>query len=378
MKRVLLVTSFFRPEPGGPEGLFTGLARSWDPKQLHVLVTAAPEAYLRDATSRYRFDQGQPFTIERFAPRTDVMGSDVVFEQRARELIERLAPEHILFGDIGPVSRLVLRAVQRSVPYSVFLNGADLKNNLGFFKFRARRFVLNARNVFVLSQFMARSTQGFGIAEERISVIPPGIEPSAKPARAGQLPAQWLRSSKGKTVFVAAGPFLPRKGLDLIVEAVYLLSAAVRNRIHVFLLGSGPDFTYVQELIRIRGLESSLTMSGFVSDAWYHSMLKRSDVFLQPGREREDDSAGLGTALMEAAHHGLPCIAGSLAGVPERVRDGVSGYLIEPGNPTALAKKMTDMVEHPKAISRLGRNAREIATRDYDFARTLAAVVGRI
>ena len=379
MKRVLLVTSFFRPEPGGLEALFTGIARRWDPRLLRVLVTAAPDTNLRDATDRYRFDRSVKYPIDRFAPRPDLMGTDHVFQDRVREILNALVPDHILFGDMSRVSRLVLKSAGRGgPPYSVFLNGADLKNNLGMFRWAERRFVLGARNVFALSHFIARGALGYGISEERIAVVPPGIEVSARPARSGQLPKEWAQSSRGRVVIVAAGPFLPRKGLDVAVEAMAMLQPALRQRVHLFLIGSGPDFTFVEELVRIRGLGSSVTMTGFVSDEWYNALLKRADLLVQPGREREDDSSGLGTAVMEAAFHGLPAIVGNLGGLTERVRDGVSGFVVEAGNPEAVAARLTELLETPRELSRLGRNAREIAAREYDLQRSLAAVETRL
>ena len=379
MKRVLLVTSFFRPEPGGLEALFTGIARRWDPESLYVLVTSAPDTHLRDATDRYRFDKGAGFTVDRFAPRRDLMGTDMVFQDRVREILNRFVPDHILFGDLSRVSRLVLRAAGRTPPpYSVFLNGADLKNSLGFFRWGERRFVLGARNVFALSHFLARGAIGYGISEDRLAVVPPGMELSARPARSSQLPKEWTQRTRGRIVIAATGPFLPRKGLDVAVEALAILPPAVREKAHLLLIGSGPDFTFVEELVRIRKLESAVTMTGFVSDDWYHALLKRADLFVQPGREREDDSAGLGTAVMEAAFHGLPAVVGNLGGLTERVRDGVSGFVVEAGNPQAVAARLRELIEVPRELSRLGRNAIEIARREYDLKRSLAAVETRL
>ncbi len=377
-KRVLLVTSFFRPEPGGLEGLFAGIARHWESGLCSVLVTASPDGNLRNATDRYGFDRAQSYSIHRFAPRADLMGTDPVFLDRVRELMVAYSPEHLLFGDIRRVSRMVLGAAGRHVPYSVFLNGSDLKNGLGFLRWRERAFVSGARNVFTLSQFLARGALERGVAEDRIVVLPPGLEAPGRPARPGQLPKEWVQASRGRFVLVAVGPFLPRKGLDVVVEALAYLPAVVRDRIHLYLLGSGPDFTYVEELVRIRGLRETVTMTGFVSDAWYHGLLKNADLFVQPGREREDDSAGLGTAVMEAAYHGLPAVVGNLGGLSERVRDGVSGFVVEAGNPAALAARIRELAERPREAARLGRNAREIAAREYEIGRSVAAVASRV
>lgn len=263
-----------------------------------------------------------------------------------------------------------------SVPYSVFLDGNDFKNRLGFHRILDRRFVMGAKNVFTLSRYMARGGRELGIPEDRIVVLPPGMENRWEENKKVQLPEAVRNSARGKIVLFGLGPFIPRKGLDLAIEAVSRLEN--KDRFHLFISGSGPEYSYYEELIRIHDLKSHVTLTGFLPDHLLPAMFGVSDIFVQPGCEREDDVEGLGTALLEASWAGLPTIAGRVGGVEEIVRQGVTGFIIEPGSVDELVKRICELAESAPLRKRLGQNAREIAEKEYDMTRTCAAIDVRL
>ena len=86
----------------------------------------------------------------------------------------------------------------------------------------------------------------------------------------------------------------------------------------------------------------------------------------------------MGTALMEAAWFGMPTIVGNVGGVEEIVKDGVSGFVVEAGKGKSLAEKIRELTVSERLKTRMGKNAREIAQKEYDMSRTCAAILSRI
>lgn len=378
MKRILFVTNFFRPEPGGLEGLFTGIARKWPADRFQVLVSFRRNGLFINQGEQERFDSGEKYSIYRLQSpnrltRFYLPGREEGYERLIGERIDGFRPDHIVFGHLATGFETVRRAATaRNIPYSLIINGTDYKNRFGLLKFRERRFIRDAEHIFTFSRFMARRIEELGFKAERIAVIPPGLEPLTK-KRGGRIPESLNDRLEGRVVIAGIGPFLPRKGLDLVVEAFSRLEE-LRIRGHLLLIGSGPEYTYLEELVRIRELTDQVTFSGFVNPDLYAHLLARADLIVQPGREREDDVQGLGTAVMEAQAAGKPVIVGAVGGVAERIQEGESGFLCPPGDVDTLAALIQKMLRSTALRKRMGRAGRLMAKKDFDLKATVSTI----
>ena len=67
----------------------------------------------------------------------------------------------------------------------------------------------------------------------------------------------------------------------------------------------------------------------------------------------------LGLVALEAMAGGTPVIASRLGGLPEIVEDGVTGYLVPPGDVSALRDRLTQLLADPAAVAQLGSNGRK-------------------
>ena len=79
------------------------------------------------------------------------------------------------------------------------------------------------------------------------------------------------------------------------------------------------------------------------------------------------------TVVLEAMAAGRPVVASSSGGIVDLVQDGVTGILVPPGEPVALAKALTSMIEDPAMAMAMGRNGLE-RVRAY----TASAIAGRV
>lgn len=155
------------------------------------------------------------------------------------------------------------------------------------------------------------------------------------------------------------------KGLDVLCEAVRLLPNDFPLR--VALVGPG-DLDAVHEQLQP---PEQVILTGPVSRDEVPGVLNACDVCLQPSR-----SEGLPLSIVEAMAAGLPVIASRVGGIPEVVEDGVTGLLVEPQAPKALAEAIRWMVEHPKEREEMGRRGQERAKR-FDV-KTIAAQLEEI
>lgn len=118
----------------------------------------------------------------------------------------------------------------------------------------------------------------------------------------------------------------------------------------------------VEAEIERRGLVGRVVVTGFRADV--PAILDRLAVFCLTS-ERE----GMPNVVLEAMAAGLPVVATRVGGVPELVREGWNGHLVERGDDEALAGHVDRLLADPELASELGANGRRMASAEHDCGR---------
>jgi glycosyltransferase involved in cell wall biosynthesis len=143
------------------------------------------------------------------------------------------------------------------------------------------------------------------------------------------------------------GVMRPGKGHDRFIDAARQLPG-----IHFVLVGDGNPSYRAELEARAQGLEDRIHFLGQRMDV--PAILSASELVVLPS-----DNEALPTVLIEAGASALPVVATSVGGVPEIVQDGVTGILIPPRDPTALAQAIRRLVDDPALLQTMGRSAYE-------------------
>ena len=95
--------------------------------------------------------------------------------------------------------------------------------------------------------------------------------------------------------------------------------------------------------------------------------MRRASVLAAPSLTATDgDAEGLPNVVVEAAASGLPVVATTHSGIPEAVKDGVSGFLVPEGNAGALAARIADVLESDQLRLDMRAAARRLAEQKFD------------
>jgi glycosyltransferase involved in cell wall biosynthesis len=163
-----------------------------------------------------------------------------------------------------------------------------------------------------------------------------------------------------------AGRLVPLKGVDTLLHAMAIIVRQVPGT-RLLLAGDGPDRARIERLCRELGLASSVTMLGHlerprldeaVGGAWVQAVPSR---YLEP----------FANTVAEAMMRGVAVVATATGGTPEIVRDRVTGYLVPPADPEALAQRIVDVLSDRDAAAVMGAAARDIAIREMTVDRML-------
>lgn len=158
---------------------------------------------------------------------------------------------------------------------------------------------------------------------------------------------------------VCVGRLAEQKGQLMLVEAAGLLAREGVTFELVF-AGDGPFREIIQQRARELSIESSVRITGWLSNDQVRTQLLEARVLVLPSF-----AEGLPVVLMEALALGRPAVTTYVAGIPELVESGAGGWLVPAGSVTALASAMRRALETPAAeLARMGAaGARAVAER---------------
>ena len=131
--------------------------------------------------------------------------------------------------------------------------------------------------------------------------------------------------------------------------------------------GSGPAEDELRTQCRELGVAEKVTFLGWQQDL--ESVFRRWDVFCLPSLEE-----GFGLAALEAMASGLPVIATSVGGLPEIVEDGVTGCLVPPSDPRALAASLRKLLHDGALRQAMGASAHRRVTDHFSVDRMVRNV----
>ena len=192
---------------------------------------------------------------------------------------------------------------------------------------------------------------GRGVPPEKARVIHYGIEPAKFSAPGVNLREQW--GLNDNAVVGSIGRLELRKGHDLLIQAMPELCMRVPSA-RLLIAGHDPRGygATLRRLIDRLGLGEKVRLVGFQNDVV--SFLNALDVFAFAS-----SSEGFGQVLVEAMAAAKPVVASKISPLTEIAVDGNTGFLVEPGDPTAFADAIVALLNNPIERERMGLRGRE-------------------
>ena len=274
------------------------------------------------------------------------------------------APYDVVHCHHGPVGLLATRLRRLSVlrgPLVTSFHGFDLNvaprhggPNLYAPLFRQASLLL------VNSDFLGARALALGAPSRRLVRHPVGVDPASfRPARRVERP-------RARRQLLSVGRLVEAKGFDVALRAVARL-AGRHPDLHYAIAGDGPQRGALQALAMRLGIGNRVRFEGAVDHGRVRALHAESDLFCLPsvpGRDGAEESQGL--SLVEAQSSGLPVVASDLGGVPQSLRDGVTGHLVPPRDAEALARALSGLLDAPERRAAMGREGRRFVLRHFD------------
>jgi glycosyltransferase involved in cell wall biosynthesis len=143
------------------------------------------------------------------------------------------------------------------------------------------------------------------------------------------------------------------------------------NRVKLLLCGTGPLVKTIQCEIRRRRLEDTVVLTGVIPEEQKPDYYNLADVFLFPSALE-----GFGMVLGEAMSCGKPVVAFNTSSVGELVEDGVSGFLVKPGDQAEFVRRTLALLTNEQLRVRMGNRAKERVDRLFRWERATSETRG--
>ena len=235
-----------------------------------------------------------------------------------------------------------------------------------------RRVLGRANRILVTSPAYIESSRYLQGVRGQCVVVPIGIDIGRFEDRSGEprtsLRARWsLPPDCPVAVFV--GRFRYYKGLDYLLRALPLVPD-----LHLLLVGGGPLWDSTRALAAALGVADRVVFTGDVDDSDLPACYASGDLFVLPSHTRAE---AFGTSIVEAMAAGLPVISTEIqTGTSWVNQDGLTGLVIPPCDPEALAAAMSALVADPARREAMGVAGRARARQLFAASTMVEAVEG--
>jgi phosphatidylinositol alpha-1,6-mannosyltransferase len=360
----LLVTNDFPPKVGGIQSYLWELWRRLPPDEVTVLTTPY------DGSAE--FDRAQPFRVVRDKDR--VLLPHPGLAGRIDALARDVDADLIFLDPALPLGALGPRLC--AAPYVAVLHGAEVTvpGRLPGSRALLRRVLDGAAGVLAAGTYPAEEAARATGRPLPGLVIPPGVDvdrfrPQTDDPAAQSVTRKRFGLPEAAPLVLGVSRLVPRKGFDVLIDAIARLDRSSLEPVQLALAGSGRDSDRLAKRAARAGLGERFHLLGRVPDDDLPSLYATADVFAMCCRERWRglEAEGFGIVFLEAAASGVPAVAGNSGGAWEAVDDGSTGFVVDPLDAGAVGSALERLLADPALRRRMGDAARARAEQSFSY-----------
>ncbi len=289
--------------------------------------------------------------------------------RRVKRLIHSLQPD--LVHALHLTSYGFLAALAGFHPFVVSVRGTEVieaPKLTPIHRWLTRYALSHADTITASGMDLATETTRYAPSGVPVTVVPYGVDLRRFAAEAS--------NTSDHVVIGAVSRLSQENGVRYLIEAFAQLRQKYGGNVSLRIAGDGPERGRLEALVQRLNLESSVELRGWVEDTELPAFLNQLGVFVLPSAWE-----GFGSAAIEAAAAGLPVVATNVHGMPDAVQNRVTGILVPPSDPGALAEAIGRLVEDAELRASLGTAGRKYVERHYDWtqnATQMASIYERL
>jgi phosphatidyl-myo-inositol dimannoside synthase len=350
---ILVITWNFPPRRGGIENVISHLVAGLMERHPVKVITTHARTPDSDHNNIFR------------APCPGLIPFALYAMWRGAWLLRRDREQTVVFGGsvlVAPVVWILARLFGRKAV--VQTHGLDIIYGNALYQFLCVRWLRHCERVIANSTYTASLAKDADVPENRIAVIPPGVDPQRFVAPANEHSSRSSLGLGGEKIILFVGRLAKRKGIKEFIEKSLVSIVGEIPEVCFVIVGANPVeslshrddvMSDIKTAITQLRLQDHVRLLGAVSDEQLITLYQMCDVVVLPALAAKDDVEGFGIVLLEAAAATKPTVATRVGGIPDAVEDGKSGILVEPGDYNELTKALIALLRNDELRTTLGR-----------------------
>ena len=284
---------------------------------------------------------------------------------KIKSIIKKINPD--LIHSHYASSYGLLGALSGFKPFIVSVWGNDVFDFPGksFVHKQILKYVLRkADRIYSTSKIMADETNRY--TNKKIRIIPFGVDTNIFKS----FPAKKIFDED--TLVIGTVKSLSIKyGIEYLLEAFQLIKNNIpEKKIKLFLVGDGILKESLQRKANDLNINDDVLFYGSVPHAKVPEIYNMIDIAVFPSIWES-----FGVSNLEAAACEVPQVASNIGGFPEIIEDGITGFLVEPKNPVAIAEKVTELINDESLRKKIGKAARKKVIAEFEWDKNVDQMI---
>ena len=339
----LIVTRSFPPELGGMQNLMWGLTNELSK---HYMLKVFADYF----DNHKDFDEKVSFSIER------VGGIKLFRKYRKAHLINEFIKENKVEYIIGDHWKS-LELIKSNKKKICLIHSKEINHNKDTnLNKRVLNVLNNVETVVANSKFTKDLAISFGVQEDKIIVINPGVDPIQELDKETIDKVENLLKHKTPRL-ITVSRFDKRKNHEKVIMSLRNLKQIYSDIIYIC-VGYGDEEVNIKKLVEELDLKKQVIFFKDISNNLKNSLIAKSNVFVMPSIIYKKSVEGFGIAYVEAAQYGIPSIGGKDGGASDAINHEKTGLICDGNNLDEVYSTINSMLENKKYLE-YGKAAKE-------------------
>lgn len=246
---------------------------------------------------------------------------------------------HVHLGDsaLAPIA-WILSKMYPNLQITVTACGLDITYQHPLYQWMLLKTLPKFESIVCISNQTAKEVMIRSVDPECIVTIPCGIWPSEM---------KTLSQKPSVPILLTVGRLIRRKGVAWFIEEVLPLLIKTHPNLLYKVVGEGRDALLISGIVKRLNLGNSVQLLGSISDEDRDDLYQKSNLFIMPNIEVENDIEGFGIVCIEASACGLPVAAARIEGVKDAVIENKTGMFFTHEDPISAATVIQEMLAEP-------------------------------
>src|SRR3989304_7082406 len=153
---------------------------------------------------------------------------------------------------------------------------------------------------------------------------------------------------------------LSEPGVYDLIESITRVRKDYKS-VYFIIAGEGPERNRMEMICKEKGIEKEVRFTGHINEKNLLKVYSCADIFVLPTY-----SEAMPMVILEALAAGLPIITTPIGAIPDIIKDGIKGFLIEPNSPKQLVEKILFLLHNEETKKRIGEANIQLAKEEYD------------